>query len=105
MANRRPRSTVVALLVCLMTVSSCAYRYRFRTELPPSDVRKSETHHMAFWGHKSGAEFDLESACPNGVSEFGSHISFLNWLPSFLTIGLYTPRTVYAICADNQQAR
>jgi hypothetical protein len=88
------------ILVTLL-LSGCAYRYQFVTGKPPSGTRVQENRHIAIWGYVEAAPFDLERSCPNGVSEFGSYVSFLNWLSAFLTIGIYTPRTVYAVCSQS----
>ena len=89
-----------APLLFALACGGCAYNYTFKTGLPASGQRVSETEHQALFGWVSDNVYDLDKACPNGVSEFGSYISFVNWLPSFLTIGLYTPRTAYAVCSE-----
>lgn len=98
------RIVIAALAVVVLTTSGCAYRYRFETGLPASKTRVSEWRHIGLYGYVGGQPFDLEQACPNGVAEFGSKINFLNWLPALLTVGLYTPRTVYAVCAEKGAA-
>lgn len=97
------RTGVVAIAAVLLTLQGCGgYRYQFVTGLPPSSRTVSEWRHIGFFGYVPAEPFDLEAACPEGVAEFGSRISFLNWLPALLTLGLYTPRTVHAVCADAQ---
>ncbi len=91
---------VLALCALLAALPGCAYKYQFRTDLAPTGIRVERTHHIRVWGHYSSEPFNLEEACPTGVSEFGSYISFLNWLPALLTLGVYSPRTVYAICGE-----
>lgn len=78
----------------------CAQKYAFKTGLPESDKTITEWQHQGFYGYASDNRFDLDKACPEGVSEFGSYISLLNWFPALVTIGLYTPRTAYAVCAQ-----
>ena len=98
--NMLQRTKFLVSLVALAIASSgCAYKYQFQTGLPGSETVVAETQHQSLFGHVSDNVFDLEKACPSGVSEFGSYISFTNWLPAFLTLGLYTPRTAYAVCA------
>lgn len=106
MRTKRRLLWVLGLLGC--TVIGCGgYRYQFKTGLPPAIPAESvnETRHIGFWGWTETEPFDLEHACPGGVAEFGSHVSFVNWVPAFLTIGLYTPRTVYAVCAQAEAPR
>ena len=100
---QRLSSRIFVLLLTIVlagTVAGCGYRYRFHTDLPPSGTRVTETRHFALWGLTETAPFDLEEACPSGVAEFGSYVGFLDWLPALLTIGIYTPRTVYAVCSE-----
>lgn len=97
-----------AFLVCLASAllvsTGCAYRYRFNTGAPQSDRVVEEWRHIYMWGWVSGPPFDLEAACPEGVAQFGSYIGWLNWLPGFFTLGIYAPRTVYAVCAAQPDA-
>jgi hypothetical protein len=95
---------VVWVLPLLLVWTGCAYRYQFNTGLPPSGVRVQEWRHIYVWGWVDAAPFDLEQACPSGVSRYGSYINFGNWLPAFLTLGLYAPRTVFAECAATSTA-
>ena len=102
------RGLKLALIGCLALsgVTGCgfkAYRYEFHTGLAPSETRVTEVQHQALYGWISNNVFDLEQACPAGTSEFGSYISVGNWLPALFTAGLYTPRTAYAICANNAE--
>lgn len=76
----------------------CAYRYVFTTGLEPSKTKiVKEWKHIGLWGWIEVSPFDLNAACPEGVAEFGSYISFPNWLCALTTAGLYSPRTAYAI--------
>jgi hypothetical protein len=90
----------VASLLAASICTGCAYNYTFMTSLPPSSERISKTEHQALFGWVSNNVLDLDEVCPAGVSEFGSYIGFFDWLPAFFTLGLYTPRTAYAICAE-----
>lgn len=85
----------------LVASTGCAYRYRFETGLPPQENAKvTEWRHIFFWGWSEPPPFDLDAACPNGVAEFGSYVNMLtNWPCALLTLGFYSPRTVYAIPA------
>ena len=95
-------STRCVALACLVLVgwTGCAYRYQFNTGLPPSGERVQEWRHIYVWGWVEPDPVDLERACPSGVARFGSYINFGNWLPAFLTLGLYAPRTVFVECAS-----
>jgi hypothetical protein len=97
------RLQVSTLLIVALLASSCAYRYRFVTGLPENGTKVTRWAHIAGWGWSTPDPFDLEEMCPEGVARFGSHVSFLNWLPAFLTLGIYSPRTVVAWCAGEPQ--
>ena len=77
-------------MVAVLISPGCAYNYTFRTSLPKSSAEPiTQVKHIGVWGWVSSDEpFDLEAACPAGVAEFGSYVSFLNWLPGFFTIPL-----------------
>ena len=95
------RAAAATVAVCVLGMTGCGgYRYVFKTGLPPSDHVVNETTHQGLFGWINGAPVDLDEACPEGVAEFGSRIGFIDWLPSFLTLGLYTPRTVHIVCAQ-----
>lgn len=88
-------------LVLLVQGTGCAYQYRFTAERTASGQRVERWIHQGFYGWAGRGRFDLEEACPDGVSEFGSRVTFLNWLPALLTVGLYSPRTAFADCATS----
>ena len=97
---RRLYSTLLLLLI-LLGGTGCAYHYKHVTGLPPNSEGRTVTEwrHIGLWGLVEEDPFDLEKACPEGVAEFGSYVSLPNWLCRLVTIGLYSPRTVYAIPA------
>lgn len=103
--KRRRIQSFAAILTLSMSLAAmgCAYKYQFNTGLPPSGTKVSVTRHISMWGNVPAEPFNLEEACPKGVAEFGSYITFVNWLPALLSIGLYTPRTVYAVCTQPEQ--
>lgn len=101
--RRLVRLAAAAPVLIAMASAGCAYNYTFMTGAPASSQRVTEIQHQGLFGWVSNNVFDLDKACPNGASEFGSYINFGNWLPSFLTIGLYTPRTAYAVCAEEER--
>jgi hypothetical protein len=86
------------LAITVLGQPGCAYRYKFVREEAPSKAKTvKEWRHIGLWGWTKPAPFDLKKACPGGVAEFGSYVSFPNWVFAFVTLGLYSPRTVYAV--------
>jgi Bor protein len=98
---RKTSLLALALVVAMVAAPGCAYHYKFKTDRPPAQDKAEVTEwkSIGLWGWISPGYFDLETACPEGVSEFGSYVSFPNWLCAFFSLGLYTPRTAYAIPA------
>lgn len=93
-----------AVLWLAGAASGCAYNYTFKTgKAPAPDGKVTEWRHPMLWGWIDAAPFDLEKACPDGVAEFGSYVSILNWPCAVLTLGIYSPRTVYAIPAVGEE--
>ena len=100
---RRTLIIFVSIMLSTSMLMGCAYKYTFRTGLEPTlDPGVKEWRHIGIWGYVEAKPFDLEEACPQGVAEFGSYVSFSNWLCTFFTVGLYSPRTVYAIPAAKE---
>ncbi len=62
-----------------------------------------EWRHIYGWGYGEAEGFNLEGACPEGVAQLGGYVSFPNWLRSFFTIGLYSPRTVSAFPVASEE--
>ena len=92
----------VLLIAFAFSGSACSYKYTFKTGAPPAiDEKRTEWKSIGLWGVIGPSPYDLEEACPEGVAEFGSYVSFLNWACAFTTIGLYSPRTVYSIPCRN----
>lgn len=98
-AKMKSMSILIILALFVLVCGGCAKNYTFKTGLPASEKQVYEWQDQGLYGWISDNEFDLGKACPEGVAEFGSYISFMNWLPTFATVGLYTPRTAYAVCA------
>jgi Bor protein len=96
----RTRAIAPWLLVTLLCSGCGGYNYTFLTGLPASQTRVTENEPQALFGWVSNNVFDLDKACPGGAAEFGSYIGFVDWLEGFFTLGLYTPRTAYAVCAE-----
>jgi hypothetical protein len=100
LVGRRSRLLLALVLSLVLMGAGCAYRYRFDTGLPKGDHKETRWAHIGFYGWATPEPFDLEEMCPEGVAVFGSHINLLNWFPTLLTVGLYSPRTVVAWCAQ-----
>jgi len=101
----RAKIFLAVVLSLVFASTGCAYRYRFDTGLPKGDRKETRWAHIAGYGWATPDPFDLEEMCPEGVAVFGSHINLLNWFPTLLTLGIYSPRTVVAWCAEEESSR
>lgn len=87
----------VLLMVLVLAASGCAYKYSYTTGLPAGGQRIEKWQNISGWGWNEPAPVDLDEMSPAGVAEFGSYMSFPNWLCTFFTLGFYSPQTVYVI--------
>ena len=55
--------------------------------------------HYFVFGLAGSKDVDLDEACPNGAHAWSNKVSFTNMLVSFLTLGIYVPRTISIECA------
>lgn len=96
---RRAAALALALSLVLAGASGC-HHHRFVTGVEAGGVRVQEWQHVWLFGRIPGRPFDLEYACGRGTlpAEFGSYVSVTNALAGAATLGLYAPRTAYAVC-------
>lgn len=91
-------------LAALLILSStgCAYKYTYETGIPPNGDQQVEMwQHIIVWGWFTPTEpIYLDDMSPEGISTFGSYISFTNWLCTLFSVGFYSPQTIYVIPGD-----
>jgi len=63
-------------------------------EARPVSSRKS----FWFWGLTPTQEVDLQAICPTGVAAIEEETTFADGLLSFVTLGIYSPRTSLYYC-------
>ena len=90
------RQKAVAGLVCLCALlwQGCAYRYTYKTDIAPTGDKITRWHHTLAWGWSNPGPVYLDELSPQGISEFGSYISFTNWVCTFSDSLRYTGRCV-----------
>ena len=96
----RRKLATCAVCLCVLLSQGCAYRYKYKTDIPPTGDRITLWRHHLAWGWSNPEAVYLDEVSPAGVSEFGSYISFTNWLCTFFTLGFYSPQMVYVIPGD-----
>jgi hypothetical protein len=94
------KKLVLAATLALAVLSSgCAYKYSYRTGLPPAGEKITRWQHIFAWGHSETDPVHLDKLCPRPIAEFGCYESFPNWLCTVLTVGFYSPQTIYVVPA------
>ena len=88
------------LLLCAIALGGC-YRATFiRDPQVVRGVEHDQWNHFFIFGLVGETDLDVRQFCPDGrVAEVQTQANFLNGLVSIVTIGIYTPRTVYVTCA------
>ena len=90
-----------AWLGALLLLTACAHQYAYRVA-PAGDARVRTVRapvHFFFWGLGEARSVELEEMCDRArIFEFGSYMSVVNWLGVVVTLGVYSPRTAYAVC-------
>ena len=80
--------------------SSACYRATAETGRPAGTTVASQTVAFYFWGLTPEREVSVAAQCPRGVSRVETLATFGNGLVSFVTLGIYNPRTVLVTCAS-----
>lgn len=96
------RLLLLGLCLTVFSLQGCAYRYTYRTGIPPNGEPKVKVwQHILAWGWATPTSpVYLDDLSPSGVSAFGSYISFPNWLCTLVSVGFYSPQTIYVIPGD-----
>ena len=88
-------------LGALLLLTACANQYAYRVA-PTGGARVRTVRapvHFFFWGLGEARSVELERMCDRArIFEFGSYMSAINWLGVVVTLGVYSPRTAYAVC-------
>lgn len=96
------RLLLLGLCLTVVSMQGCAYRYTYRTGIPPNGEPTVKVwQHIVSWGEATpSGPIYLDDLSPSGISEFGSYVSFTNWLCALVSVGFYTPQTIYVVPAD-----
>jgi hypothetical protein len=101
MRNKLSPIAVVGLAVPLLLCAGC-YKYAYVTGLKPTGQEITQWQNITAWGWDEPEPVYLDKMCPGPVAEFGSYISFPNWLCTFFTLGFWSPQTIYVMPAAGE---
>ncbi len=89
-----------AAIVALALAAGGCYTVTYRTGLPGNGVKHEEGAHFFLWGLVNDKTLNLDAVCPTGVSRWYNQATFLDGFLTFITIGIYDPRTIVVECAS-----
>ena len=91
-------------LAAIALLAGC-YHATVETGAPPSN-EVVEKGFASGWIYGLVPPKTIETAakCPNGVSKVETQLSFVNQLVGLLTLGIYTPMSIKATCAEGPVA-
>jgi len=89
---------VLAALAAALALSSCQ-TVRYKSHLPAGGPTHEQWAHFYAWGLAGSKDVDLDEVCPNGAHAWRNRWTFTNVLISFVTFGIYVPRTIEIECA------
>jgi hypothetical protein len=91
----------IMVLLSVIVLSSGCYHATIETGLPASDQVISKSFASCWiYGLIPPGVVQSASQCPNGVSKVETSLSFVNYIVSGLTCGIYTPMSIKVTCAE-----
>ncbi len=90
----------VALAAAIVPLGAC-YHATVETGLTPStEVLEQSFASSWIYGLVPPKTVSTTSRCPGGAAKVETHLSFVNQLVGFLTLGIYTPMHIRVTCAQ-----
>ena len=91
------------VMLAVLALAGC-YHATIETGLPPSSQTVEDNFADAWvYGLVPPKTVETASQCPSGVARVETHLSFVNQLVGFLTLGIYTPMTILVTCAAGDE--
>lgn len=93
------KKLIAALMLSLFVMTSGCYHitYDIGKSLPANTIKKKVSANI-FLGGMVGTTIYTNKICSE-ILKFESKMSGVDWLLSWVTFGIYTPRTVLIYCA------
>ncbi|MDF1504833.1 hypothetical protein [Roseisolibacter sp. H3M3-2] len=99
------RTLRLAALALAAVASTGCYHAVVETGRPAGSTVVSRPWTPTFvFGLVAAPEINVAAQCPRGIAKVETQMSFVNGLASFVTLGIYTPRTVTVTCAGGTAA-
>jgi hypothetical protein len=95
----------IALAAAILSMGTGCYAVKYRTDLPGGGRVHSQSATFFIGGLIGKATVNLDSICPNGVARWENKASVLDLILTYITIGIYTPRTIEVECAGGSAYR
>lgn len=92
----------IVLTVAALAAASGCHRVAYQSRLPPGGERHEKQLNYWFWGLAGKHEVDLDALCPQGVARYHSDATAFGLL-NFVTLGIFTPRTLVVECTGAGQ--
>lgn len=93
----------IAMVFCLIFMVSGCFRHTYVTDKPAAVHPANNKQFKGFFLYgiiPTEPQTPLQDICPNGVARIETEESFINGLASYLTRGIYTPRTARIYCQE-----
>ena len=98
------RKLKCAALVLGLAAAGC-YRVAYETDLPAGGPVRTQTATFFLGGLIGETTVDLQALCPNGVARWQNEASPVDTILTYVTVGIFTPRTITVTCAGGRAYR
>lgn len=99
--RRSPKVLSGVLLLALLPALGGCYHATVNTGMTPGSQMISQPWATSLiYGLVPPSTVEASSQCRNGVARVETQISFLNYVASAVTLGIYSPMTITVTCAS-----
>ena len=89
----------IAVAMLGLLLGGC-FSVHYETNAPGNGGTKRVHENFFFWGLTPTQVVDMKAVCPNGVAQWHSEATFGDGCLSLITLGIYSPRTVFFECSS-----
>jgi hypothetical protein len=93
----------LALASLLLLTAAACHVVRYDTGRPASQRVVAIPVNFFVWGLIGDHVVDLDAACPEGAARWQNRATPVNALIDFVTLGIWSPRTVTIECAEGRE--
>lgn len=91
-------------MACILSVSGCYHATVVTGATPSTTTVTQEWASSWVYGLVPPKTVETAAKCPHGVAQVETQLPFVNMLVGFLTLGIYTPMSIVATCAEKSTA-